>query len=438
MEVLNKKDFRLTLKTDPRWELVQRINASSHFSSSPRLKQLLVYVADCALRDVPEEATEQQIGVRVFNRTPGYNSSEDSIVRSQARLLRIKLAAYFASEGIDEPLIMEVPKGHYLPVFHAPEASVDLTGDRPLLPAAPDSDLTSLQGDSGVSAETGVADPLALPALPLASPPVAIWMRSRWTMLLLVAMLLLAAGAYWLGRRGTVPSYSSVDQLWKPFLTGDPPLLIYSNARFIGNSTDGLRYATEANTPHPSNLEYVESYSGIGEVTAVHDLTELFDARHASFILKRSLLVTWDEAEIRNLVFIGSIAENPALKVLPLTQDFTLLVSRDNAGIINHRPGPGEAAIYRRPEHPLASDYAIVALRSGLESNRHILIFSGMTTLGTQAAVEFACSPESVADLIRRAGSNKDGSVRPFEAVVQTTISGGVPLNTHLVAFHQR
>src|SRR5713226_10638072 len=129
MAVKKKKYFAQSLDSDPRWALVRRINTSSHFSSSPRLKQLLTYVADCALRDAPEDATEQQIGVRIFNRPPGYNSSEDSIVRSQARLLRIKLAAYFASDGVDEPLVLDVPKGHYLPVFQPAAARADLIGE---------------------------------------------------------------------------------------------------------------------------------------------------------------------------------------------------------------------------------------------------------------------------------------------------------------------
>jgi hypothetical protein len=77
----------------------------------------LSYVCQCALNDKPESATEQQIGIHVFNRNPGYNQSEDNVVRSQARLLRWKLEQYFAGEGKNEPLIITIPKGQYLPVF---------------------------------------------------------------------------------------------------------------------------------------------------------------------------------------------------------------------------------------------------------------------------------------------------------------------------------
>jgi hypothetical protein len=115
---------------DLRWELVQRIVQSPHLIGSARLRDFLLHVTTCAIRDTPEDATEQQIGIQVFQRSPGFNSSEDSIVRSQARLLRLKLAAYFKAEGASEPLVIEIPKGHYLPVF-LPSPRVEFVRESP-------------------------------------------------------------------------------------------------------------------------------------------------------------------------------------------------------------------------------------------------------------------------------------------------------------------
>ena len=115
-------DLRAWESTDPRWELVQRIASSQLLKSSSRLRDFLLYVGECAIRDAPEEATEQQIGIHVFGRAPGYNSSEDSIVRTHARLLRQKLTEYFVGEGSAEPIVVEIPKGHYLPIFRTAES----------------------------------------------------------------------------------------------------------------------------------------------------------------------------------------------------------------------------------------------------------------------------------------------------------------------------
>jgi hypothetical protein len=177
----------------------------------------------------------------------------------------------------------------------------------------------------------------------------------------------------------------------------------------------------------------VETYTGIGELASVYALTTLFDAHKAHFILKRSLLMTWDEAKAKNLIFIGSTAENPSLRVFKSTTDFTLISGPDFAGFINHHPKPGEPALYSRPEqHPLTKDYAVIAILPGVQPGKRMLIFSGLTTFGTQAAVDYVCRPESAADLLKQITGPR-GEIRPFEALLETTIGGGVPLQTHLV-----
>ncbi len=390
---------------DSRALLLERILASSQFRGSHRLREFLLYIADCALKGMPEAATEQQIGVHVFQRPPGYNSSEDSIVRTHARLLRQKLAEYFASEGASEPTILEIPKGHYLPVFR-PRETEPPPGPVTLAPAVPvvaevvraPRTLSGLRTGAIVLGVLGV---LALSFLVIHEKPVA------------------------------VAEKSAIDTFWAPFLTGDPPVLIYSNTRFVGDSRTGLRYAPA--DARLDTLPVVDHYTGIGELAAVYELTRLFDAHRATFILKRSLLVTWDEAKSRNLIFFGSPAENPALHALPSLTDFTQIARPDSAGFVNNHPRPGEPSLYARPEHPLTQDYAIIALIPGVQSGNRTLVFSGLTTLGTQGAVEYASRKETVAELLKLA-SSPSGDVRPFEALLMVPLEGGVPLQAKLVS----
>ena len=100
-----------------REELVHRVASSSTFERSPRLRAFFLHVCRCALDNKPEGATEQQVGICVYDRPPGYNPNEDNIVRSQARLLRLKLEHHFANEGKDEAIVITIPKGRYLPAF---------------------------------------------------------------------------------------------------------------------------------------------------------------------------------------------------------------------------------------------------------------------------------------------------------------------------------
>src|SRR5579859_5098671 len=102
---------------DPREELVHRVAGSITLAKSPRLRAFFLHVCRCALEDKPEEATEQQIGMYVYGRPAGYNPNDDNIVRSQARVLRMKLEHHFANEGKDEPIVITIPKGQYVPAF---------------------------------------------------------------------------------------------------------------------------------------------------------------------------------------------------------------------------------------------------------------------------------------------------------------------------------
>jgi hypothetical protein len=107
----------LTDAAREREELVRRVASSVTFEKSPRLRAFFLHVCRCARENKSEEATEPQIAIYVYGRQPGYNPTEDNIVRSQARVLRMKLEHHFANEGRNEPVVITIPKGQYLPVF---------------------------------------------------------------------------------------------------------------------------------------------------------------------------------------------------------------------------------------------------------------------------------------------------------------------------------
>jgi len=53
----------------------------------------------------------------VLGRPPDYDTSHDTLVRVLVSQLRKKLHEHFATDGRDEPVIVEIPKGSYVPVF---------------------------------------------------------------------------------------------------------------------------------------------------------------------------------------------------------------------------------------------------------------------------------------------------------------------------------
>lgn len=101
---------------------VPRILASRHFARAGRLRRFLQYVVDQTLGGESCHLKEHIVGVDVFDRKLDYDPRIDPIVRVEARRLRARLNAYYASEGVHETVVIDLPKGTYTPVFRMREA----------------------------------------------------------------------------------------------------------------------------------------------------------------------------------------------------------------------------------------------------------------------------------------------------------------------------
>ncbi len=90
-----------------------RILRSQPFSNAPSLSRFLRYVVEHTLDGNTEELKEYSLGVEVFDRGEAFDPRTDTIVRVQARRLRSKLKDYYDAEGQTDPIVIELPKGHY-------------------------------------------------------------------------------------------------------------------------------------------------------------------------------------------------------------------------------------------------------------------------------------------------------------------------------------
>jgi hypothetical protein len=94
---------------------------------APRLVAFLRYVVDRTLAGRCAEIKSYTIAVEAFGRAPSFEPQADPIVRVEAGRLRRALDHYYASEGHNDPVIIELPRGCYVPRFrrHVPEAQRD-------------------------------------------------------------------------------------------------------------------------------------------------------------------------------------------------------------------------------------------------------------------------------------------------------------------------
>jgi TolB-like protein/Flp pilus assembly protein TadD len=99
---------------------LQRILASGLFVNSQRPGQFLRFVVESTLAGKQEQIKEYLIGVEVFGRPATYDPKDDPIVRIEAGRLRKRLSEYYGGPGANDPFIIELPKGGYVPAFRAP------------------------------------------------------------------------------------------------------------------------------------------------------------------------------------------------------------------------------------------------------------------------------------------------------------------------------
>ncbi|MGA1990650.1 MAG: tetratricopeptide repeat protein [Bryobacteraceae bacterium] len=95
---------------------LDKVLASREFAAARRIQQFLAFIVDQAVNGA-DGIKETEVAIRVFNRGPSFDPSGDSVVRVAASSLRSRLRDYYAGAGRDDAILIEVPKGSYVPVF---------------------------------------------------------------------------------------------------------------------------------------------------------------------------------------------------------------------------------------------------------------------------------------------------------------------------------
>ena len=95
---------------------MERILAAPEFANAVRLREFLSFLVEETLSGA-ESIKEVTVAMRVFNRRASFDSSGDSVVRVGALHLRNRLREYYAGSGRLDEVVIDVPKGSYLPVF---------------------------------------------------------------------------------------------------------------------------------------------------------------------------------------------------------------------------------------------------------------------------------------------------------------------------------
>lgn len=401
-------------------EYVHKVLLSSAFHSSESLQKLLAYLAEHSFSETPHPVKEYQIATEVLGRGTQFDPRVDSSVRVNVARLRSKLLEYYSDEGKDDRLRIEIPKGSYVIQVreHAESAPADAAGRG-----------TPVEAESP-HAPGGPARPARLSFGALAAA-------------LAAGLAIGALITLWINPATIIHGGGPNDVLksfWADFTgPGESTIVVFSNARFVGDGENGLRYFD----PELHRLEDVrELHTGVGEVAGVHELSRVFQSLGAALKVKRAALVDWDEVKKANVIFIGGPAENMPVRELRRGARFVFERIVDPDGhrrmvVVNRSPEAQPRQYDAGAAMPMRRDYAVIRLLPGLVPGRRILILAGISTLGTQAAVEFVCRPDTVQALFAALAQDGTEGVSGLESIIEVDINGGVPVNSRIVAFHE-
>jgi hypothetical protein len=434
-----------TQSSSERAELA-RVLASAAFGKATRASTLLTYIVDHTLEHRLDSLTEQQIGINVFGRTPGYNSADDTIVRGTARLLRQRLDAYYNEEGRHDPVRVTIPKGSYVAHF-----------DDVLAPS------------EAVAADT-------MPSLPgpAKSKPPALPLPTKWAlfanwplsaklacMALIVCALALTAA---LVRRAKAPSPAArigPQALWSELFTpGRRTLIVPGDAALDAYIVWEQRPVTlDEYTQQSYQSKALASRPPLGNDVplAARSMTPMADLRLVAELVQvpehmgRPDLEPWVEIRYardvavadshdNNLILIGSETFNPWTSLYQNSMDFHSEWDSTTGRytITNRAPQPGESAAYtydRNAHGPAQLAYTQLAFLDNSQGSGKVLIVEG-TSMGTTYAALTFLTHEQLWRPVLKAATDKDGRLHNFEVLLGSEFVRGGLSNTRRVALH--
>jgi hypothetical protein len=456
------------LLVDERFLALQQILQSKTFSGCETIQQILRFIVEKSIADRVGEIKEYTIATEVLGRPKEFNSKDDNIVRVQVHRLRKKLDEYYKGEGARDQVQIFIPRGHYYPQYLRPQ--LDSPPQLPQLAQLPQ--LPQLPRPTGQeTADT--ESPTTATITNSNAKPAHYSMIFTWQGLavaLIVLNLSLIAYHFIRSRRESQQGTSrelarSLAPIWQPFISiSNPPLIVYSNALFLMSEQGDLyRYYAEtshslsmgAQVPSLAGLErrgpvpdrvgplyYSDSYTGIGEVVGAGKIIDLLVRNGQDYLIKRSRITSYEDIRNHNVIFLGASLEDSILGKLPVESDLVFEEPMGNEfvgklSIRDRHPAPGKPALYefRRDEKTkaLQSEYALISLLPGVMPNQHILILAGLSTLGTQAAAEFAASEASMLTLEKVWTATGGGVHLPlyFQALLEVQIREGIAVKTN-------
>jgi hypothetical protein len=379
---------------------LEAVLASETFARCEQLRGFLRFVCEQKMAGQASELTEYLIGTKALGRSEDFSPLEDSSVRTRAYELRQRLRKYYTNENPDAMVRIELPKGTYTPHFVVSP------------PAAP-----------SVPAET---------RSPRRFHSAAVWTGG------FLAGCVVASLAAWavIGRIQGPGVEPALKRAWAPVAGPDPETLICIGARlylqvapYLGTVPDNTpRYPAPhelyalfrryRDLPKDARLEMepVQTAMPIGVAGSVAKVLETLQLLHVQFRILPETSAPLTALRDRTAVLFGSPwysrSASALLEKAPWTTRWDEATKQ--VGLFGQGPREGKRFVPQRgPRGEYQEVFGLVTVlpnETTSDGGHSIVVFSGLTSAGTQGAATFFTSGTDLKNLgerFRRDGLNR-------------------------------
>ena len=378
---------------------LRRILESEFFRNSQRCSRFLEYSVHHLIHQQPDdELKERRIGIDVFHRAPDYDTARDNIVRVTANEVRKRLAQFYGSVGMEDPLILDMPPGTYIVTVRvakpgAGEVSDEVAGDITFPPVGKASSSRKLPGN-----------------------------RIAIFILVVIVLCLIAGTVFYRHLRVD----EVVRQVWSPLLQGPSPTIVSIAEPVAYEPASGSTVATGSTEPM---VPLKNAFVGVGDAYALADIARYLTEVGTSWRMVAGNQVPSQDLRSSPMVLIGAHSN---LWTTKLMADLRFSFGENNTVLDRTRSTPSWSLPSLRPDWQTTEDYAIVSRFRSPQTGQPVIIIGGLTNLGTQAAGEFLVSSDLLNAALEKAP--KGWQSRNFQFVLHTRIIGNTPERPTVVA----
>lgn len=404
------------------------------FKGSHRGGKFLKYIVSRAITRDFDSLKERAIGIEVFGRPPGYDTSADAIVRVTASDVRKRLLQHYARPGAASEYRIRLPVGSYIPEITRESRS---NPERQIQPAA------DARGQEQVPTAGSGAHSSSLRAEQM--------FRRVLVILLVLALNLAAFVVAWNHLRKpkhlAVLPWSSIFDSSRAtqIITSDPNIAEIQG--FTGGQITLSDYANHRYIPDPSLLTAEQrrfcevilrgDKDSVVDTPIAMAIGQLAQATSSKITVRGARSVQFSDIQTdANFILLGSPRSNPWSNLYNDRLDFRFAYDPGTGRevIRNVRPRPGEPSSYieTAPGWATGQSYAIVAFLKNLDQSGQVLFLAGQTAEGTEAAGKFVNDLPRLDSVLKQCGIRQSGP-KHFQILLRLNTMAGSPSDVGVV-----